>query len=427
MEEIIKRTATLPQDEIDEFQFSHLRKVVNYAWTSIPGYRNLWNDNGFSPDQFRELPDIKRIPTITREYLKRHLDLFVNRAIPGLQCVSTNGTTGTPFNFYQSTIECHTERAFVRAMWQRFVSRKIPYCGSFRTALTGTAGPVKGLWEFDPLDGLKLSPFDLLPKNVSEFVAAIDRFRTPILHGRPASVYVFAKLLHRSGKAPKHKFEAIMLGGELLSPFHREVIQDVFDTKICHWYGHSERAILACNLPNDDRLYVYPQYGFTEIVDRSGKDVGAGESGELVGTGFWNQSMPFIRYRTKDYAQWSTHPWPDQGCGYRALERIEGRVQEFLVGKNRGVVPAVCLNALDDVLHKLSQFRFMQTQIGKVTLCYVPEPGFGGTDREKLHSVMKSRLKDEFQIDLQEVDAIDTPPAGKVTLVDQKLDVAEYL
>ena len=98
-----------------------------------------------------------------------------------------------------------------------------------------------------------------------------------------------AKIMRDNNLVMNHKFKAIMFGSEPLYGFQKELINEVFKTKLCYWYGHTEKSILAGNCEFDDRFHVYPQYGITEIIN-----------GEMIGTSFWNYATPFIRYKTTE-------------------------------------------------------------------------------------------------------------------------------
>lgn len=68
------------------------------------------------------------------------------------------------------------------------------------------------------------------------------------------------------------------------------------------WYGHSEYQILAGECEYSNKLHVYPQYGYTELIPTGKKHINGKDIFEIVATGFNNYYMPILRYRTQDYA-----------------------------------------------------------------------------------------------------------------------------
>ena len=48
------------------------------------------------------------------------------------------------------------------------------------------------------------------------------------------------------------------------------------------------------------KYHISPEYGIAEVVDENCNAVQSGKMGELICTGFLNNAMPFIRYKTGD-------------------------------------------------------------------------------------------------------------------------------
>ena len=66
------------------------------------------------------------------------------------------------------------------------------------------------------------------------------------LHAYPSSAFIFADLIIENDDCGRFPFEIILLGSENIYNFQIEKIKKAFPlSKINHWYGHSEQAILA--------------------------------------------------------------------------------------------------------------------------------------------------------------------------------------
>ena len=59
------------------------------------------------------------------------------------------------------------------------------------------------------------------------------------------------------------------------------------------FYGHSERCVIAEEM-TQNRYKFDPYYGYTEQIHNENNNY------SIVGTGFLNYIMPFIRYKTDD-------------------------------------------------------------------------------------------------------------------------------
>jgi len=100
---LIRTTEFFSSSELETWQFQHLQTIVHYAWNNIEGYQDLWKSKGFTPQQLNNPEDIELIPFVTKEILRTNIDKFTNHTLSNLQYVTTGGSTGIPFGFYQQS------------------------------------------------------------------------------------------------------------------------------------------------------------------------------------------------------------------------------------------------------------------------------------------------------------------------------------
>jgi phenylacetate-CoA ligase len=145
--------------------------------------------------------------------------------------------------------------------------------------------------------------------------------------------------------------------------------------------------------------------------------------GELVGTSFHNPLMPFIRYRTQDYGILGK---PDCPCGrhYPMIERIEGRLQEFIVTRDGRLISVCVLGAAHfDMLDNVHQTQYYQDTPGKLLFRVVPKSGFTITDLKRIQTVVQAKTGSELEVEVQVVKEIPRTPAGKHRMIVQRLDI----
>lgn len=415
---LIKTTEEYSIQEIEEWQFLKLKNIVNYAWDNVEGYRKLWQKNGFKPSLLKSLEDVSLIPFVTKEMIRDDVDSFTNKKLSNLRYVTTGGSTGIPFGFYQQNYNNMIEWAFIINMWKRFYPN-IKF-NTKRVLLRGDK--FDGIVKEDPMVGLYLSSYDLNLDNVKRYIEKIEKKKYDIFHVYPSAIYLMAKIMKDNNLNLNHKFKAIMFGSEPLYDYQKQVIVEVFNSKLCYWYGHSEQAILAGNYPEDDSFYCYSQYGLTEVVDNMGKNVISG-TGELIGTSFWNYATPFIRYKTADYA---TIEGGKKNKKQLKLSKIEGRLQEFIVTRDKKLISMTAINMHDDIFDDLLQFRFVQHTIGKVIFTYLPKTN-KLVNVKNIEIRLKEKLGDNVELEVQEVNKIHRTKLGKLRFLDQKLDVSKYI
>jgi phenylacetate-CoA ligase len=420
---MIGKTEFLSKNDLQLYQFNKLKQIIDYAWNKVPGYRQHWIENSFEPKKLRNFEDIKSIPFVTKELLRDNYKAFSNLDEQKANYVTTGGSTGIPFGFFRDRKNDHIESGFTYSIWRMQYPelKRKDNC----TILRGIR--LKGIYAVDYLNDLWLSSYDIDLKSTQKYIELIDKYRTPFMQAYPSALYQVAKIIKDNKLTLSHKFLFISLASEPLYDFQEEIIREVFATNICTHYGATERVVVAANCERNSRFHIYPQYGITEILDQKGKDVPQGESGEIVGTGFWNLSTPFIRYRTLDFAKRGKEYCDACKRNYQLLDKIDGRLQEFIVSKTSKLVSMTAINMHDDIFDNLKQFRFKQEERGKVVFQYVPKDKFTDESRRKILKGLEDKLQDNFDLTLHQVDSIPLTSSGKLRFLDQALDIKKVI
>ncbi|MCK4746377.1 MAG: phenylacetate--CoA ligase family protein, partial [Bacteroidales bacterium] len=353
--------------------------MIRLCWEKIEGYRKHWESAGFHPDHFRSLDDITRIPVITKDIIRQRPASFTNpHKIP--RVLHTTGvSTGMPFQFYEPSNAGIIEKAFMHELWSGFYSKI-----SLKTRSTIIRGKIiKGNIHFDPMLGLILSTYKITPDIVRAYLKAIEKYKTPLLHAYPSSLYFMARIMKEHGLKINHAFKAVMLGSEKLYDFQRETIMEVFNAPVCHWYGLAEKVVFAGNQPGDNLFHIQALYGYAEILREDGMPVRYGESGEIVGTGYWNTVTPFIRYKTMDRAETGTTVSSSAGSGQAVLRSIQGRMQDVVVSRSGAFLSLVTLANVVAQFDEIERFRFLQEEPGRLRFLFIPKSGeaYRGPDR----------------------------------------------
>ena len=87
----------LPRNELRDLQDRMLRKTIHNAYESVPYYRELFRKSGLTPDDFRGIEDLRRIPLLHRRDIVQNYPgrMLAKGLTPALVRVS-GGTTGAP-------------------------------------------------------------------------------------------------------------------------------------------------------------------------------------------------------------------------------------------------------------------------------------------------------------------------------------------
>ena len=57
-----KKYETMKREDMQKLQLKRLKKIVKYAYDTIPFYKKKYNEAGFNPESIKSLDDIRRIP-----------------------------------------------------------------------------------------------------------------------------------------------------------------------------------------------------------------------------------------------------------------------------------------------------------------------------------------------------------------------------
>jgi phenylacetate-CoA ligase len=204
------------------------------------------------------------------------------------------------------------------------------------------------------------------------------------------------------------------------------MVEEVFRCRYFSCYGHTEKLVLAAECEHSHDYHVWPTYGYFELLDDKGSPVTTqGESGEIVGTGFINTVMPFIRYRTGDWATYVSDRCQACGREHIIIRDIRGhRTQEVLIAADGSEISWTALNMHDDTFINVRQFQFMQEKPGHAVLRIVPADGFGEGDADRICRNLGRKLDGRLTFTIELVEAIPLSIRGKAIYVDQRIQRA---
>lgn len=408
-------------------QWERVRATLDIAFRDIPYYRNRYRGGGIESGDIRNLEDFQRLPFLTKQDVKEHLEEMVSRGIPRWKWLvtTTGGSTLNPMRFYQvKGLTRSKERAFIRDQWGRFGYQPGMRTVQIKGRCVGEPG--RGIfWEEEPIQNfLEMNSQYLTEDHLPAYVDAIAAFKPQFLIGYVSSVFLLARYLESHPERRFPRLRGLFLASENVYPWQRQLFSRIFQCPICAHYGHSEMVLLGAECPQSAQYHFYPQYGYLELIGSDGKPCTTpGQVGELVGTSFDNPLMPFIRYRTQDYGVLGK---PECPCGrhYPMIERIEGRLQEFIVTRDGRLISICVLGAAHfDVLDNVHQTQYYQDTPGRLVFRVVPKTGFSLTDLKRIQAVVQAKTGNDLEVEVEVVKEIPRTKAGKHRMIEQRLDI----
>jgi phenylacetate-CoA ligase len=405
-------------EENREIQRKKLYELIKYASKNIPYYRKVINkyDIQFSEDTIFE--DIKKFPVLTKELIRKHFDeLYIFKDNTYYRNTS-GGSTGKAVVFYQDKEYLDwanaTKRLFNEWTGRRIGDPMIKLWGSLRDILKGGQG-FKGYLRQQISGVTILNSYRMNEREMYEYVKRINSIKPRLLLAFPNSIDELARFIqkhHLSIYSPS----AIMTSGGLLYPEVQVRIKEVFQAPVFNRYGSREVGDIACNCEENQGLHIIPNIHYIEILDNRGKEVKAGEIGEIVITSLTSYSMPLIRYKIEDRGILSKKEC-SCGRGFPLLEKVEGRIRSMFRNKQGDLVDSGVFIRLFFFRDNIKQFQVIQESLDLIMINLVLKDKQRLTVVEKdfreISEIIKLIMGDDTKIKYKIVNEIKDSPSGK--------------
>ncbi len=395
-------------ETIQRYQVQALRESM-IAASKAPYYAERFGACGVDPAKFESLEQLADYPLLTKQDLILHREEMVNPQISANQrlYITTGGSSGVPVGFYlQKGVSRPKEQAYLEAQWSRRGYREGDRVAVIRGGVTSSKAKGSISYYDATRNWLILSSYHLTLERLPEYVAALNKFRPQHLHAYPSAALMLARGLEQTGTRLDFDLTSLLCGSEKLTQESQQYLEQAFAAPVFHWYGHSERVVLAGQGRTSNHLYFWPTYGFVEFgaPDANGYR-------EVIGTSFHNHAMPLIRYRTGDFVKLAT--FPDAELPMIEVEEVMGRDYEFLISATGRQISLTAINMHDRIFDGLLAVQFYQEREGAVEFRYQPGPQWQSSGLEAMRVGLLKKLGDDFALALREVSEVEKTGAGK--------------
>ena len=416
------------REKLLEYQWQRLEALLNHAYQNVPYYRSVFDERGLKPADIQNLEDFRQLPFLTKAIIRENFEDLIAQNYPKSKRLygMTGGSTGDPLMLvYEKGFSRARDCAFFHHLW-----RRVGYTFGDKIAMfeESTVPSSRGsvFWAYEPTKNrLLFSIYHMTDQNMPAYIQKIRRFAPEFIHTFPSSLALLARFMKLHRIAPLWSVRAILCASENLRPDLRALFEEVFECRVLDCYGQVELAVLSGGCEKHNTHHIFPEYGVTELLDESGCPV-TEEQGvaKIVGTGFSNWLMPLIRYRTGDLGVVTNAQCP---CGraYRLLSRIEGRAQEYFVGRGGALLPMLGnYDIRAKMLDKVRELQFVQEEEGLVTVNVVKAPECSASQVQKeILATLKVRSGGCLDFEVRFVDSIERTRRGKQKLLIQNVPV----
>ncbi|MEH0760550.1 phenylacetate--CoA ligase family protein [Vibrio sp. 16] len=397
--------AEIEQNEFDDkclgrYSSERLSYVLDQIAPSVPFYKDVTSGQSYRLDDF---------PFITKTDVKANGEAFIAGSASGVVVKgATSGTTGTPLSIKQNMTSVVREHAFTsrHLKWAGFEAgdKRAWIRGDMIVPLEQKRGP---FWRYSWFENmLLLSSFHMSSNNLQGYIDAMVEYGVEVIQAYPSSIVTLAKYLDINDEYYPSELKSIVTSSESLSIEDKRLVEKRFRCTVFDWYGLFERvaAIGSCE---HGRYHILSDYSRVELIK-------AGEGRyEIVGTNFNNTLQPLIRYRTGDHVYLSTESSCPCGRVFPIIDRIEGRVGDYLVGEDGQKIHI--LNHIPKGVEGLLATQFVQDNFDEVkVLAVVDRSVFKDTHEKQLIENTKARVGKSLTVTVEIVDSLIRTNNGKI-------------
>ena len=400
--------------EVKAFQEKKLQEILTYAVNKVPFYKPYKSkvENAVS---YRDV--LNHFPVISKKTVQDNFSEFISEDINSIRYLKarTGGSSGNQLMFYQDCNMYSVEMAFIHSLWAK--SGYTPACrkATFRGVTFNNLKPGV-FWQYNPIHNeLQFSPFHMSENNLPLYVRRLQQYKPEFIHGYPSALSILAEYITANSLQDMlPAVKAIFCSSEACSQYQRQKLEKTFRSRVYSWYGHSERVILAGETAESSAFYyAQPGYGICELINSDGDNCQTGEQGEITGTGFWNRSMPLIRYNTEDKACAIEVPSPEKSFAVH-FNNVESRWKSGVTGKAGNWISAAALNVHEDVFEHVTAYQYYQAKPGILEILVVPGKNWSDQDKLKILDLHNKKTWNQLDITVTVTDYIPRTSGGKL-------------
>ncbi|RJP75900.1 MAG: phenylacetate--CoA ligase family protein [Candidatus Zixiibacteriota bacterium] len=406
----MNRHLAWPPEALEKYRLWKLRERVRHAYFFSSFYRRRFEACGVHPDDLRTISDLRLLPLLDKDELRRTDPLEVVTRPPDTPWMveMTSGSTGEPLRIYRTwndlvPIKAKVIRAFTRTGFTLFQRQAV--LKSSAESLTGRhwferLGVLRKLW---------LSVSDPPEANLRRLRA----FKPRHLHGYPSGLVQLAEWLEDHGQTLP--IPHLCTGAEVLDPVSRRRIAAAFQAEVFDLYATREVGNIAWECRAHQGLHLNDDAMIVEILDERGEEAAPGVEGEVVVTYLDAADYPFIRYRLGDRAVRKAGPCP---CGvtFSRLELVTGRCDDRILLPSGEWITGMVFQELRGTPWA-SALRLLQDDLASIRLQVVPRGSWQSADLEALAARVHDLVRGQLQVRPEVLADLPRDPSGKLRMV----------
>lgn len=352
---------TMPIEQLRELQLTRLQKTATHAFEKNSAYRKRFEKAGVAPSDIKDLSDLLRLPTMSKEDLRKsYPNGFLCEDMKTIREMHmSSGSTGTPIAMLYNQHDLD--------QWAECMAR------CYRMAGCREGDPIQitpsfGLFNggFGMYHGARKAGLFIIPTgagNTARQIKLAQDFNTRILTGVVSYGVRIIEEMERMGVKRLPGMEIGVFGAESFTDSMREKLQERLHIEPFDIYGMTETGgvgTLGQDCLDHSGIHVWEDHYIIEVLDRDTQQpVPDGEEGELYVTSLTREAVPVIRFKTGDITRVLSRGKCACGRTHARIASITGRVDDMLIIKGINFFPSQVEQALMEIPGVLPNYQIV--------------------------------------------------------------------
>ena len=409
-----------PLKTIKHLQARRVRKMVAYAYRTVPYYRETMDRLGLKVEDFQNAEDLAKLPLIEPSQLQRHPEYFTSTAQPIRRYLHlhTGGSTGDPRSVY------HTPRAIFqnaahgereRCILTSLIRKQFGYRETVIASPNCTAHKLQRFCQSQALfpDRLRINrQYISLMDPTEENIRLINQFQPDVIQSYGSYLAILFSYLADTGVS-FHRPKVITFSSDGLADSARQLIQEQFGIPVFSSYQANEALKLGFECERHLGFHLNVDLYPVRVVDAAGQDLPIGEVGEVVVSNLVNPATVLLNYRLGDLASFL----PEEcECG-RSLPMLSftpGRSDDLITLPSGRLIHPQAGRTIFTVEEQVWQYQIVQHSATRFTIKIVASKGVNRQKlKERVAAGFAERFGSEVSTEISFVDSIDRTAGGK--------------
>jgi phenylacetate-CoA ligase len=410
----LKKFDRLPGAQTSQLQTQKLDKLIKHAGKTTEWYRKIITSKKIDIALPINIADLAFFPVTTKLDIRENTEQFLSSSYTrdSLNTAKTGGSTGVSLNLFFDE-PCQQLRNAAQMYADNLAGWNI---GDRVAAVWGNPPIARSLKEklrsYLLERTIYLDTMDLNSTSMMAFVKLWQAFSPEVIFGHSHSIYILAQFLLKNN-IQNVRPKGIVATSMMLVEHERIIIEQAFSCKVTNRYGCEEVGLIAVECEQHQGMHINNAHLIVECLDGNDQPVKSGEPGKLVITDLNNYAMPLIRYRVEDVGILSERQC---SCGRTSplLERLEGRVADFLKKADGGQVAGVSL--VERTLTKIpgiEQMQLVQEQLHEIHINRVKGKEYNEQTDQLLINELKLVFDADVALIINDVTSIAQEKSGK--------------